>query len=513
MALEHRSWIELTRSIHQNRASNALFYKPVCVIAALDLADAGGLVSDMMYAELIIRKFEQYVTIAFPSRASKGWWPLWFLANDGIWNFSRKGKALSKADLTIRPTTKNKTLQRFDRQAIAPEYRALWDDAAQRKTLRDHMLAIMNRYPESRVLVRALFDPAFIDQPEKWPSDEAVDRYLKDLNGQGDLFEEGTSPGGLTQRSAAEVRKALSTFDIAGLPSLTAIGPALEITGEAPIAINTGTPREVTSAQRALYGDLLQKCLQLDGVADTSNRAAHLRPALGKLIHALENPLEISSGYLIWSPGNTLRRLLVADVRARKVDDPDDPPLTDRAGELLHDLVEHFNVYAMTDHLVGLLDHAKSGPAGRTDLTGPLDAGSDIVSALREAPEIVTADTARVLEDATQNAQGAKNAIGIDAEQAVVNAVEIQRNTAGGILRNAVLEIKKFAQKFKSPGRKFGEGMLKQLGAETIRWLPITSFVNAARESFVALWQGTTSSETVNYFIGLIRDFFVHFRP
>ena len=104
MALEHHSWIELTRSIHQNRASNALFYKPVCVIAALDLADAGGLVSDMLYAELIIRKFEQYVTIAFPSRASKGWWPLWFLANDGIWNFSRKGKALSKADLAIMST-------------------------------------------------------------------------------------------------------------------------------------------------------------------------------------------------------------------------------------------------------------------------------------------------------------------------------------------------------------------------------------------------------------------------
>ena len=223
--------------------------------------------------------------------------------------------------------------------------------------------------------------------------------------------------------------------------------------------------------------------------------------------------METSSGYLIWSPGNTLRRLLVADIRARNVDDPDDPPLTDIAGELLNDLVEHFNVYAKTDHLVGLLDHAKSGPAGRTDLTNVLDAGSEIVAALRQAPDIVTADAARVLEDATQNAQSAKSAAGIDAEQAVTNAVEIQRNTAGGILRNAALEIKKFAQKLKGPSKTLGEGALKQLGAEAIKWLPITLLVNSARDAFVALWQGTTSSEIVNYFVGLIRDFFMHLRP
>jgi hypothetical protein len=513
VALEHRDWNELTRSIHQNRASNALFYKPVCVIAAIDLADAGGLVSDMLYAELIIRKFEQYVRIAFPSRASKGWWPLWFLANDGLWAFSRKGKLLSKADLASRPTTKNKTLERFDLQAITSEYRALWDDPAHRKTLRDQMLAIMNRYPESKVLVRALFNPALIDQPEKWPSEEAVDRYLNDLTGQGDLFDSSADGAQASRRSAADVRKALSTFDVGGLPTITPVGPNLEITGETPIAISAGTHREITSAQKELYDDLLQKCLQLASVSDSSNRAAHLGPALGKLIQAVEGPVEASSGYLIWSPGNTLRRLLVADIRARKVDDPDVPPLTDIAGELLNDLVEHFNVYAMTDHLVGLLDHAKSGPAGRANLTDVLDAGSDIVSALRQAPQIVTPETARVLEDVTQNAQSAKNAAGIDAEQAVANAVEIQRNTAGGILRNAALEIKNFAQKLKSPGKTLGEGALKQIGAEVVKWLPITLLVNGARDAFVALWQGTTSSEVVNYFVGLIRDFFMHFRP
>ncbi len=513
MPRDYHDWNDLTRSIHANRASNALFYKPVCVVAAIDLADAGGLMSDMLYADLIIRKFEQYVSIAFPKRASKGWWPLWFLANDGLWSFSKKGKLLSKADLAIRPTTKNKTLQRFDRQAISPQYRALWDTAAQRKILRDQMLAIMNRYPESKVLVRALFDPAVTDQPDKWPGEASVDAYFADLSGQGDLFQESEPAVEQAKpRSAAAIRNALTTFDVNNLPPISSVGPSLELSGSTPIAIAAEPSREVTQAQMVLYGELLQKCRELDSLATSSNRAAHLRPSLGKLINALEGPPAQSSGYLIWSPGNTLRRLLVAELRARDAKDPDDPPLTERVGELLSDLVEQFNVYATTDHLVTLLDRARTGPAGRSSLAGPLDAGNELLGALREAPEIVTPEATQILEVATQNAENARDTAGFDAEQAVVNAVEIQRNAAGGILRNAVLEIKKFAGKAKGAGKLLGEGVAKQLGAEAVKLLPIAYFVNTAREAFTALWQGTTSSESVNQLIGLIREFFSHFR-
>jgi hypothetical protein len=513
MPRDHHDWNELTSSIHANRASNALFYKPVCVVAAIDLADAGGLVSDMLYAELIIRKFEQYVSIAFPKRASKGWLPLWFLANDGLWNFSKKGKLLSKADLANRPTTKNKTLQRFDRQVIAPEYRSLWNSPAQRKILRDQMLSIMNRYPESKLLVRALFDREVTDQPDKWPGEAAVNAYFSDLTGQGDLFQE-TEPDAETKnwRSAAAVRKALSTFDINNLPPISSVGPNLEVSGSTPITISAQPNREVTKAQFVLYAELLEKARELDGLASNSNRAAHLRPALEKLIKALEGPPAESSGYSIWSPGNTLRRLLVADLRARDAKDPDDPPLTERIGEMLSDVVEQFNVYATTDHLVTLLDRARSGPAGRADLWGPLDAGSELVAALRKTPQIVTPEATQILEVATQNAESARDITGFDAEQALVNAVEIQRNAAGGILRNAVVEIRKLAGKAKGGGKLLGEGIVKQLGAEIVKVLPIAYFVNSAREAFTALWRGTTNSESVNQLISLVRDFFTHFR-
>lgn len=514
MPSDHRDWLELTQSIHQNRASNALFYKPACVIAAIDLADSGGLVSDMIYAELIIRKFEQYVSIAYPKRASKGWWPLWFLANDGLWTFSKKGKQLSRSDLAIRPTTKNKTLQRFDRQAIAPGYHALWDSAPQRKVLRDHMLAIMNRYPESKIFARALFDPKLIDDPDKWPSEIAVDAYLNELSGQGDLFQESSAELEPTRppRSTAAVRRDLAAFDISALPPVSAVGPSLEITGVAPIAISTGSHRDVTRAQVALYNALRQKCELLDQMAANSNRATHLRPALGSMIEALEGEPDHSSGYLIWPPGNTLRRLLGAEMRARNVADPDDPPLTDRMLELLTDVVEQFNVYATTDNLVALLDGAKAGPANRSDVNRSLDAGSELVSALRESAEVVTPEAVKVLEVATQNALSAKATPGFDADQAVVNAIDIHRNSAGGILRNAYVELKKFVSRGQGKIKLIGEGALKQTGVELVKLLPISYLVSTAQEAFTALWHGTTGFEAVKSFVTLVREIFAFFK-
>jgi hypothetical protein len=513
MAREHNDWSELTRSIHQNRASNALFYKPVCVIAAIDLADAGGLVSDMLYADLIVHKFEQYVSVAYPTRGSKGWWPLWFLANDGLWNFSKRGKLLSKVDLATRPTTKNKTLQRFDRQAIAPEYRDLWNSAADRKTLRDQMLAIMNRYSESKLLVRALFDPALFDQADRWPSQSEVDSYLNDLSGQGDLFQDQAPLEQFNKpRTVTAVRKALSTFDATALPPVSPIGPELEITGSTPIAISTPAFREVTAPQAALYAALRQKSLLLDEMAANSNRATHLRPALADMIRALEGEPNQSSGYLIWSPGNTLRRLLAAELAVLDETDPETPPLTVRMRELLTDLVEQFNVYVTTDGLVALLDAAKAGPARRSQLSLPLDAGGNLAKALDQSPGIVTAEAAKVLRTVTLNAENAKDAPGFDAEQAVVNAVEIQRNTAGGILRNAVVEFKKLTIKVKSGSKTLGEGMAKQLGVEIAKLLPITWFVNSVRDTFTALWHGTPNWDAVKHLIELIQEFFSHFR-
>ena len=57
MARENADWDKLIRSIRGNRAGKATFYKPVCVIAAIDLADIGRLDSDLLHSELILRRF------------------------------------------------------------------------------------------------------------------------------------------------------------------------------------------------------------------------------------------------------------------------------------------------------------------------------------------------------------------------------------------------------------------------------------------------------------------------
>jgi hypothetical protein len=271
--------------------------------------------------------------------------------------------------------------------------------------------------------------------------------------------------------------------------------------------------RDVTGAQADLYAVLALKCQTLEAQAATShNLTAHIRPALNALIAALNADPAQSNAYLIWSYGNTLRRLQEADARAQEETDPDDRPLPGRIRELLGDVVEQFNVYAMTDHIVGLLDRARPGPAGRVGLLNKLDAGTGLVEAISANPGILTADAAEVLETSTQTALDAKQSTGLNADQALINAVEIQRNGARAILHNAWLEMKKFAGRIKGSGKEFAAGAVKQLGSETVKLLPLTTFVHGARDQLVALWHGVANSESVAYIVGLVREFLNLFR-
>ena len=510
MARQQTDWNALIRSIRLNRAGNATFYKPVCVIAAIDLADIGRLEGDLLHSELIVRRFSEYVSLTFPDRSTAGWQPLWFLANDGLWTFSKKGKQLSREALEARPSTKNKAFEKFDTHAIAAEYRDLWDSAAQRKALRDNMLSILARDPESRTLVRALFDISNLANPELWPSERAIDEYLQDVADQGDLFQarhsnNAASPVNVELKDA---HKALLAFKLDSLPATSAVGPKFEATGEAPIKLSHLPIQEFSRAQRELHQALADKCRNLESLASLSNnRAAHIMPALRLLISALDVGLSDSSSYLIWSHGNTLRQLHDAEIVALNAEDPEAPPLPDRLRVLLSDIVEQFNAYAVTDHIIGLLDRARSGPGIRTKSLQLLETGTELVRAIKATPEVVEPDATEILDAATNAAEGAKQKNGFNADQAIVNAVEIQRNGARAILVNAVLEIRKISAKLKSPGKMAFESVAKQLGAEVAKQLPLSKFVSAARELFVALWEGVTGSDAVHQLIQHLRDF------
>ena len=73
---------DLVRSIQRHRAGAAKFFKPVCVIAAVDLANDGLLNPNDIDGDAIIGRFGDYVNPFFPERDKDGWQPLWHLTND-----------------------------------------------------------------------------------------------------------------------------------------------------------------------------------------------------------------------------------------------------------------------------------------------------------------------------------------------------------------------------------------------------------------------------------------------
>jgi hypothetical protein len=514
MAREKSDWNSLIRSIRGNRAGSATYYKPVCVIAAIDLADIGRLDSELLHSELIIRRFGEYVTVAFPDRATAGWLPLWFLANDGLWTFSKRGKRLPRDVLKMRPSTKNKAFEKFDTQSIAEEYRALWHSQEQRKILRDQMLLILSRDSESRTLLRALLDIRNVNEPALWPTDEELDAHLRDLTGQGDLFLHNQSEAQSEQLNIDPgSRKKLLEFKVETLPATTAVGPIFEANGETPIRLAPNPQTGPSAANADLHSALAVKCMGLQSLAGASNnRAAHILPALAALGAALQAPISQSSSYLIWSHGNTLRQLYDAELKAVASNDPESPPLPDRLQVLLADLVEQFNVYAIADHVVALLDRAKAGPERRAQSLQVLDAGVGLVTAIRESPGLLEPDAVQVLEATTTAAQEASHSSGFNADQAVVNAVEIQRNGALAILKNAVLEVRKAATASKSFGKQMLDGAAKQLGSELVKQLPLALFVATTREFFIALWKDAVGSQRIQQLVQLIRDFIDGFR-
>jgi len=485
-----KDWSTLIRSIQRGRAPAARFFKPVCVIAAIDLADRGSLVSDLLHSELIVRQFADYVEPFLPERASSGWQPLWFLSNDGLWTFFRKGKPLDRSSFENGgPRTKKKLFEKFDTQLVSPSYKILWDAPETRKELRDQMLLMLDDDAETRSLVGPLLDAARFGSPEQWPSEAEVAAYLNGLRVQQDLFSSSVTISA-GDAGAKEARDALIAFNVETLPPPTAIGPEFDTSGTKPISLAV-TPRQFDNVQRDLYLILRAKCTVLrQAVPPTSNSAPKLRTAVDQLAAALGSEPAEANGHIIWSHANTLRRLNDADIRARASSNPDTLPLAEDVGELLTDLVEQFNVYAQQDPLLRQLDHARIGPAGRAELLERLKAGREIVAAAQSAPEVIEPEAMNVLATATRAADNAVESVGVNSDQAIVNSVEMQQNGARAILRSAVLEVKNWFNKTKDARKSFTDGALKQAGAETVKHLPFVQFINQTATYLRQLWKG-----------------------
>lgn len=194
--MSNSPWAPLVYSIRRRRSPGARFFKPVCLIAAIDLADEDRLDPARLDAEAIISRFKSYVSLVFESRAEMGWKPLWHLSNDGLWKFYSAGVELSsKIFREDRPPgTKAILFKNFDQLTISSPYFDLWKEEAERTALRKAMLDILaTDDKDCRRFARQLFHAELAMQPERWPSEEEVERALLPSREQLDLFGEGAT--------------------------------------------------------------------------------------------------------------------------------------------------------------------------------------------------------------------------------------------------------------------------------------------------------------------------------
>ncbi len=188
-------WASLVSSIRRRRASEARFFKPVCVIAAIDIGNEGLLDPSNVNAEAVLSRFKAYVSVLFKARADMGWKPLWHLSNDGLWTFHANGTALTGDEFGAdrKPGTKSILFNRFDDLVIDEPYRTLWMDKAQRMALRRDMLVILASDDEDcRQFARQLLYPDLARLPRQWPSENEVVEALDLFREQLDLFGRGT---------------------------------------------------------------------------------------------------------------------------------------------------------------------------------------------------------------------------------------------------------------------------------------------------------------------------------
>lgn len=182
-----RTWDRLVSSIRSRRSSGARFFKPVCVIAAIDLTDEGYLDFGQLDAEEIIFRFRKYVGVIHPERAELGWKPLWHLSNDGLWTFFRDAQPLRPVDFGRhrRPDMKAELFDRFDLMAISQRYEEAWSDPIARKALRNAMLEMLAVDDDTcRPFARQLSNPALALTPDAWPAEITNGREQLDLFGK-----------------------------------------------------------------------------------------------------------------------------------------------------------------------------------------------------------------------------------------------------------------------------------------------------------------------------------------
>jgi hypothetical protein len=165
---------------------------------------------------------------------------------------------------------------------------------------------------------------------------------------------------------------------------------------------------------------------------------------------------------------------------------------------MLSDLVEQFNVFAMHDDNLRRLDEQSLGPIDRAELLIEVEAGRSIISALSQRPLVADPSAVAALEEAASTAEEASTQTGINADQALNNALTIQRNGVIAVLAKAVSEVK-------TRLRTVEEGAWRAVGGEAVK-LIFAAFVKAYEKPIATLLARIQGADIAAYVLKLVRQ-------
>lgn len=351
---QSHDWSRLVESIRSGRYHGSKFYKPVCLIAAIDLADSGEIDPLNLDANKVIDRFGVYVRPHFPKRGPLGWQPLWYLANDGIWSFLKDERLAGPKTVKgrVQPRSRKAVLEKLDRLVIDPSFRPQWERADMRRALRDQLLMMLwdDSEPSSRTFARALFDPAANEKPDRWPSLTEMAAFQRSLSGQDDLFDEHISGEPSETPADAEAAKARIAEAVHKLTQ-DPLGAQFDAQGESLVIRQDEAPDDDDVADRALTQQLhLEVRRKLSAFAWQAQRLDN-QPGwtgIGGLCERLNSLLERPTADvpsvigLIYSSALELGSFLEFDNELRRTPDAAPDPLDPAMRRTLDDLVRTF---------------------------------------------------------------------------------------------------------------------------------------------------------------------------
>lgn len=144
-------WTELVKSAAARRSRDAPFFKPVCLIAVVDLIDEGRVDPADIDAEQLAERVSMMVDGVHRGRPDMRWRPIWHLSNDGAWIYTRAGRRIGPEDFepARKPDSWREWRESFDKVAVPAPMLAHWRSAGDRAVLRRAALAMLDNGDEA----------------------------------------------------------------------------------------------------------------------------------------------------------------------------------------------------------------------------------------------------------------------------------------------------------------------------------------------------------------------------